>query len=387
MTTLFNWFDCIGGTNNTANLIAISYPGFGSRFKGSLKTPSVDELDLGYGTELGHNGFVRLDAIRRDWHNFYAAEVDTPALRIIPPNNVPSHMRFTVNDDQFTKRRYNGLSVQGGWRHNAWNFSGNYTWSTLKGNDVSEGGGTATIRNTPSETFYPEFNNYANRRPMGYLGQDRRHRARVWGSRDFTTPIGSVNIAAIESYDSGFAYSAIGPVDPTGRNANFRYTGVPVNPGYALTAISSSENYYFSPRGAFRSANRLATDLAFNYSIPVYGKAQFFARADILNIFNKQVIVDPSLIDTTVLTSRNGGVSTVDANGNVTKGAGLLPFNPFTDHPVECPQGNSPTQCYAMHANWQKGASFGKALSSDALQYADRSLAPRTYRFSLGLRF
>ncbi len=387
LQTLFNWFDCIGGTSNTANLFAISYPGYGSRFKGILKTPSVDEIDLGYGTEVGHNAFVRLDAIRRDWHNFYSTEVDTPALRIIPPNNVASDMRFTVNDDKFTKRRYNGLSVQGGWRHNAWNVAGNYTWSTLKGNDVSEGGGTATIRNTPSETFYPEFNNYPNRRPMGYLGQDRRHRARVWGSRDFSTPIGSINVAAIESYDSGFAYSAIGPVDPTGRNANFRYTGVPANPGYALTAISSSENYYFSPRGAFRSANRLATDLAFNYSIPIYGKAQFFARADILNIFNKQVIVDPSLIDTTVLTSRNGGATTVDSTGHVTKGAGLLPFNPFTDKPVECPQGNSPDQCYAMHANWQKGPNFGKALSSDAFQYGDRSLAPRTYRFSLGVRF
>jgi hypothetical protein len=297
-------------------------------------------------------------------------------------------MRYTVNDDKFTRRRYNGVSVQGGWRHNAWNFSGNYTWSTLKGNDVDEGAGTATVRNTPSETFYPQFNGYAARRPDGYLPQDRRHRARVWGSYDWNSPIGAVSLAAIESFDSGFSYSAIGGIDPTGRNANFKYTGVPANPGYALTAISSTENYFFSDRGAFRSASRLATDIALNYSIPLLGKTQFFARADVLNIFNTQRIVDPSLIDTTVLTSRTGGVTTFNTDGTVKAyNSGLFPFNPFTDKPLECPQGNTPAQCFAMHANWQKGANFGKALSASAFQVGDRSLAGRTYRFSLGLRF
>ncbi|HLQ44631.1 MAG TPA: hypothetical protein VK137_07885 [Planctomycetaceae bacterium] len=40
-----------------------------------------------------------------------------------------------------------------------------------------------------------------------------------------------------------------------------------------------------------------------------------------------------------------------------------------------------------MHANYQLGPNFGKANSSDAFQVSDRSLAPRTYRLSLGVRF
>jgi outer membrane receptor protein involved in Fe transport len=388
LAALFNWFDCIGGTNNTKQLAVINYPGFGSRFKSSLKTPSVDEFTVGYGMQIGHNGYLRTDLIHREWHNFYAAEIDTPSLRINPPSPIPPvDMRFTVNDDKFTKRKYNGVELQGGWHRNQLNLGGGYTWSTLKGNDVSEGAGTATIRNTPSELVYPEFNNYANRRPMGYLGQDRRHRARVWGIYDIPTPIGGFNIAAIESFDSGFAYSAVGSIDPTGRNANFKYTGVPVNPGYTLSAIST-EPYFFSARGAFRTASRLATDIAINYSLPVYGKAQFFARGDILNVFNTQRIVDPANLDTSVTTSRTGGVVVFNPDGTVkTLNSGLSPFNPFTDKAVECPQGNTPTQCAAMHANWQKGANFGKALSADAFQVADRSLAPRTYRLSFGLRF
>jgi hypothetical protein len=388
LAKLFAWFDCIGGNNNTVNLFNINYPGYGSRFKSSLKTPSVDEVTAGYGFQIGQNGFLRTDVVHRDWHNFYAAEVDTPALRIIPPNNVASDMRFTVNDDQFTKRRYNGVELQGGWHKKALNIGGNYTWSTLKGNDVSEGAGTATIRNTPSEIFYPQYNNYPQRRPSGYLAQDRRHRARLWGSYEIPTPIGSFNLAAIESYDSGFAYSAVGAVDPTGRNANFSFTGAPVNPGYALTAISSSENYFFSRRGAFRSASRAATDLAINYTLPLTGKTQFFARGDILNIFNNQKIVDPSLIDTSVITSRTGLAVVFNADGTVkTLNSGLSPFNPMKDTPIECPQGAPASQCASMKANYQLGANFGKALSAEAFQYADRSLAPRTYRLSMGLRF
>jgi len=388
LATLFGWFDCIGGTSNTANLFSTNYPGFGSRFKGSLKTPSTDEATVGYGVQVTRNAFLRVDGVHRQWHNFYAAEVDTPDQRLTPPNNIASDMRFTVNDDKFTKRRYNAVELQGGWSHRRLQVGGNYTWSRLTGNDVSEGGGTATIRNTPSEIFYPQYNMYAARRPMGILAQDRTHRARLWAGYEFATPIGALGVSAIESYDSGFAYSAVGGIDPTGRNANFRYTGVPANPGYILSAISSQENYFFSKRGEFRTASRIGTDLAISYTLPIMGKVQFFARGDVLNLFNTQQIVDPALLDTSVITSRTGGAVVFNPDGSVkTLNSGLSPFNPFTEKPVECPQGAAAAQCASMHANYQLGPNFGKANSADAFQVSDRSLAPRTYRLSLGFRF
>jgi hypothetical protein len=46
----------------------------------------------------------------------------------------------------------------------------------------------------------------------------------------------------------------------------------------------------------------------------------------------------------------------------------LLPFNPFTETPVE-----------GVH--WRKGEDFGKPLEEDDLQL------PRVYRFSVGIRF
>jgi hypothetical protein len=381
LAILFNWFDnnCSSPGKcgiNATNFTSSTYPGYGSRFKGSLKSPSADELNLGYAALIGRNGYARIDGVHREWHNFYAAEDDTPALRLTPPNNVAADMQYTVNDDKYTKRRYNAIQLQGGWQRSRINAGGSYTWSRLWGNDVSEGAGTATIRNTPGEIYYPEFLSYARRRPMGLLNQDRTHRAKAWVAYELPTAIGTFNLSALESYDSGFHYEAIGQVDGTGRNANFRYTGTRANPGYVLNNAGDSHNYFFSDRGAFTTAARLATDLAINYSINIAGSVQFFARGDVLNLFNKQAIVDPAQINVDVLTSRTNGAA-----------SGLSPFNPFTDTPIECPQGAAAATCSSLHANYQLGPNFGKANSADAFQVTDRSLANRTYRVSVGFRF
>ncbi|HEX3108519.1 MAG TPA: hypothetical protein VHU41_05450, partial [Thermoanaerobaculia bacterium] len=82
-------------------------------------------------------------------------------------------------------------------------------------------------------------------------------------------------------------------------------------------------------------------------------------------------------------------VSSVNTTVNTAfNSATFLPFNPFTDTPVECPQyktdGVTPTpaaDCKAMKANFQKGSSFGKAASTTSFQ------APRQYYFNFGVRF
>ena len=97
---------------------------------------------------------------------------------------------------------------------------------------------------------------------------------------------------------------------------------------------------------------------------------------------NTQQIVDPALLDTSVITSRTGGAVVFNADGSVkTLNSGLSPFNPFTDKPVECPQGATATVCSGMGANWQKAGTFGQGLSKDAFQ------TPRTYRAAVGVRF
>ena len=399
LNMLFAWFDSVGGNNNTALMTSSSYPGYGSIFRESLQTPSADEYTLGYGMQITSRAAARVDLVRREWHNFYARQVNEPALRIIPPNNIAGDMSVTVNDNEFTNRTYNAVELQLNWAPmNNFSVGGNYTWSKLWGNDVGEGGGTATIRNTPGEIFYPEYLNYDRRRPDGYLGQDRTHRARIWASYDMNTPIGSFSLSGIQSYDSGFAYSAVGSIDATGRSANYAacsatvtracFNGIATNPGYVRNGAGDLHDYFFSDRGEYRTSARIATDLALVYTTPSFGRVSAFIRGDVLNVFNTNEIVDPALLNTDVITSRTGGIPTFAADGTITNyNSGLRPFNPFTDTPKECPQGTSAQQCWEMGANWQKGLNFGKPNSQGALQTPDRALAPRTYRMSVGLRF
>ncbi|HUR80022.1 MAG TPA: TonB-dependent receptor [Thermoanaerobaculia bacterium] len=398
LAILFAWFDSIGGTANT-NFTSSSYPGFGSIFRESLQTPYADEMTVGYGMQVTPRAALRLDVVHREWGNFYGRQVNEPNAFITAPNGAKSDMSVTVNDNDYTERTYNAVELQGNWSPmTSFSIGGNYTWSKLRGNDVSEGAGTATIRNTPGEIFYPQYLSYDRRRPVGYLNQDRRHRARLWASYDLSTPIGSFAISGIESYDSGFSYEAIGGIDATGRNANFRactatittmcFNGLAANPGYNFSAAGTTHDYFFSDRGAYHTEARLGTDLALLYTTPSFGKVSAFVRGDVLNVFNTNVIVDPSQLNTDVITSRTGLAPVLNPDGTVkTINSGLRPFNPFTDTPKECPQGNTPQQCYDMGANWQKGLNFGKPNSTDALQIADRALAPRTYRLSVGFKF
>ena len=98
-----------------------------------------------------------------------------------------------------------------------------------------------------------------------------------------------------------------------------------------------------------------------------FWKAHFFVHCDLLNAFNQHKIANPAEIDTAVATS-------LDTSS-------LAVFNPFTQTRIECPQGAPLAQCKAMGANYQKSATFGQPTTKAAYQL------PRTYRFSVGVRF
>jgi hypothetical protein len=391
LTTLFNWFntqncDSQGrcGINATGILSASSFPGFTQKVLGPIKSPNVDEISLGYGHQFGSTAFAKLDLIARDWHDFYGLEVNSTTGHITAPNGVVSDLAVLTNVNSDVKRNYRAAQMQFGWHPSRFNFGGGYTYSKLRGNDIGEADGTATSAQTAASIFYPEYTHFLNnaRQPIGFLTGDVTHRARVFAGYEVPTHLGNFNLSAIESADSGRAYSAIGTVDPTGTNANFKFAGSPTLPTYytpvssanpnAPSQLSTSQNYYFSGRGAFRTPSVFSTDLALNYELPI-SRASIFAQGQVVNVFNNSKVNNlvGGQFDTTILTTRSNGAAAT----------GLSAFNPFTATPVECPQGASAATCKSLNANFQKGPNFGKGLSKDAFQ------SPRTYRVALGLRF
>jgi len=366
MAIVFKWLSDAGGRSAlppcsasvpTGCLLAQSVPGFNSRLEGQLISPSVTEFTIGAGTQIG-NGYIRGDYIHRDWNDFYTSKANLGIGSVTSSTGARADLTLTGNSDDF-ERTYDAIELQGQYRLlKRVNIGANYTWSELEGNIIGETTGNGPV-STGGDEFYPEYLGFAQNRPTGYLTQDQRHKLRVWAGIDIPTRIGTFNFSALERYDSGTPYSLAGSINPT-FNANFYGAGQPggvVNPGYV--SPQTSVTYFFSDRGEFRFEDQTNTDFAINYSTnPGWARGlQLFAQGELINAFNEDARIG---FDTSILTAANV--------------ASLKRFNPLAgDTPVE-----------GVH--WIKGPNFGK-------QTADFSAAgahvqtPRTWRFSVGLRF
>ena len=392
----FNWFlsqcDATGkcGPENLSLLrpgSGHSVPGFDAVIADDLASPFVREYTLGYGVQLFSNAVARIDLVARDWQDFYAFRVDRGTYsQRVDPLGIPHDVAIVENTDDI-ERKYRGVQFQSSWRPRRFNLGLNYTWSKLRGNDEQESPTSGTVGNTPGSISYPELRNYARRLPIGYLTSDQRHRARAWVGYDVPWPtfLGGLNVSVLHNYESGTPYSAVANTSISSFSRQLRgcdANGENCQAPYAT--FSNAQQYYFSNRGEFRLDDINATDLALNWRLPI-SRFELFAQGELLNVFNRETV---RVVNTSVTTSNNSPIITL-ADG--TKVAAFRQFNPFTDTPVECPQGTAAAQCYAMGAHWQKGASFGAPASSTASTptnaFTSAFQTARTYRFSVGFRF
>jgi outer membrane receptor protein involved in Fe transport len=351
-------------------------PGFSTRIGNDLTSPYVREVTLGYGTQLGANAFARVDLIGRDWRDFYAFRVTRESNQVVTDQLGIDHDVAIVENTNLIERTYRGIQSQISWRPGRFNLGLNYTWSKLRGNDEQETATSGTVGNSPGSIYYPELNNYAQNQPVGYLNGDQRHRARGWVGYDVPLPaiLGRLNISALQTFDSGTAYSAALLPPPLGAGLNLSSYFASLTAGAGYVSASDLGQYYFSERGAFRLDDVSSTDVALNYSYPI-GRFEVFAQGEAINVFNRKT-------------------ATI-VNQTVTQ---VAAFNPFTTQPVECTAALAGTtgrptnaQCVAAGAHWIKGVNFGRPTSATASTPANAFTTnfqvARTYRFSVGFRF
>lgn len=328
-----------GGTANTSaqNLRpngSRDVPGYATDFDGTLATPHVREVTLGYGADIGRGGFVRVDLVARDWRDFYALEVTQSTRRATTPLGIPVDLALVRNTNDI-ERTYRGVHLQGRWSASRFDAGVFYTWSKLRGNDEGETA-DGPVANVAPSLYYPEFMDYGRNNPVGFLRGDQRHRVRAW----LGVSVGDFDASLLQTFDSGQAYSMSAPINVT------RHAGAPANPGYASIP---NGRYSFTDRGALRTDDATSTNLALRYRYRF-----LFLHADVLNVFNEDAIADPQRL--------GSGVSTA-ATSNA-----LQPFDPRTTTPVE-----------GVH--YQLAANFGQPLNNLAYQ------TPRTVRLSVGARF
>ena len=356
---MWDWFHAQGGTSNLSLLKpggVRSIPGFDVVYPTGLKSPSVDELVLGYGIQVTPNAYAKVDLVYRDWNDFYSFRVTEGNQTVVDFLGIGHDLEIVENSNNI-ERQYRGVQLQTAWRpdfhNNRLHFGLNYTWSELEGNDTQEDANSGVVGNNDPRAYYPDFLGYDRWQPEGFLPGDQTHRLRAWAGYDVPLPsvIGRLNVSVLHSFESGLPYSAVGSID------TFQYAGHPEFSDKLYYSGLGNANYYFSDRGEFRTDDISTTDLAINYTRPLLRGIEIFAQGEMLNVFDNDAV---DTVDTTV--------RTWTAGGTFCGGQRCKQFNPFTETPVE-----------GVH--WVKGDSFGKPTAIGHYQ------APRLYRFSLGFRF
>jgi hypothetical protein len=359
---VMNWFFTNCGQPETGNFgcpfrTTPSVPGVESILDvDRLETPMVKEFTFGLGTALGTRGSARADLVLRNWDNFYTSYRDTSNGRVSDPFGTQYDLSIIRSDDGVYDRKYTGVHTQFSYRPlTRLHVGGTYAWSRLVGNVTGEDSGSGPLVGGAGE--YPEYREESWNYPTGYLTGDQRHRARVWATYDLPTPIGGFAISVLQNFDSGTRTSVDGVIDST------PYV---TNPGYLTPPATVS--YFFGGRGNLTTDDITRTDMAINYNVRLFKSVELFIQPEVLNLFNERGVVS---YDEEVLTA-------VD---NPTGQVIYRPFNPFTETPIECPQGAPAAECQALGAHFQRGPNFGKPDSEGDYQL------PRTFRVSVGIRF
>jgi outer membrane receptor protein involved in Fe transport len=349
-------FDANQNVEGLYPLAQVTLPGVGTQIRESLKSPHADEFKAGVGRQLGSRGAVRLDFVRRNYGDFYTERLDTTTGTVT--NELGEEFDLTlIENTNVVERKYTGVTVLGTYRAGArMDLGASYTLAKMDGNIEGENVNSGPLAED-ALLRYPEYSEERWVAPKGDLLADQRHRARAWGT--FMLPAGSsannLSVGVLQQIESGTPYGAVADIFLSDAEGN----PFVENPGYLTPPITTI--YWFTDRDASRTATMYRTDLSLNFT-RTFGSAtrgfDVFAQFHILNLFNQfqAFNISNDEIDTTVLTAVN------DPDGR------LVPFNPFTETPVE-----------GVH--WEKGPNYG------TVQDAEAYTVPRTFRFSLGLRF
>ncbi len=343
LTQLFDWFQSQGCPNLSTCKVPLGgaqVPGVNQQIRGSLDSPNATEYTVGIQGAFGGRASYRIDAVRREFHDFYSLRLDQGTGQVTDQFGNVYDLQLTQNTNDL-ERNYTALQTQFQLQAlSRLRLGGSWTWSHTLGNFNGETAGSGAVRGLPD--FYPEYTQASWGLPRGDLAIDQRHRVRVFASYDvpISPRLGALSLGLVEAYDTGTPYGAAGTaiVSP--------YV---TNPGYVTPPRSST--YYFTSRGAFRTDNVSRTDLSVNYSFRIADAVEVFVHPQVFNVFNRQGVV---AVDTTVLSAANA--------------AGFARFNPFTTQPVR-------------GVNWDYGSGFGKPRNAADYQ------TPRFFQLSVGARF
>jgi len=299
--------------NLTASgIVYYNDPTLNVKLSDKLKAPTVDEFQVNYAFSFNWanigDGYVKVNAVSKKWKNLIDYSVGNNGTVANPdPNGKPIYVKVWNNNPDAT-REYKGLEVEGAFNRNQWNFGGNVTWSSLKGNYEGEGTSTPArgegINAWNVQDGVTLFNN-KDTAPYGYLTGHQPLRMRITGNRSATNAWGKTSVGLIYRFDSGAHYSNTRSITRRalgGTSTNPDDTYDPTRPttdtnNPFLTNISNQfgstgTQYMDQTRGAgvFKAAAFM--DLAVTHDFPLFKVGSrdvtAFAKLVFSNVFNHQ---------------------------------------------------------------------------------------------------
>jgi outer membrane receptor for ferrienterochelin and colicin len=351
----------------------INLPGVNQIIVNPMKSPNANEYSVGVGGALSNHFSYRVDGIYRTFSDFYALQRDLGTGHVTDALGNVYDLGLYVNSN-VPNRKYLALNTALSYHSGPMNLGANWTWSHTYGNFVGENSGSGPL--TFNGLNYPEYVQSSWNTPNGDLSQDQRHRVNLYASYDWRFGPVTLTPGLLQSWNTGTPYGATGSI------RSYPY----VDPSLACSSDPNGKcydnppttvTYYFTARDAYRTNTIARTDISLNIGGHI-GPVELFVMPQVFNLLNNQGVTfinNTGAINTSV---RVGTGTTPNANG-------LVRFNPFTTAPIECPQGDSPSQCAALNANWQKGPLFGSPVSGSSSQPSFQ--IPRTWLVTFGARF
>jgi hypothetical protein len=346
LNQVFSWFDAAAPVP-----FQITIPGVQTQIRESLGSPHADNVTFGVRHQVTDEAHLAVNIVDRRFSSFYGLRTDLSTGFSSDEFGNSFDLSLVENTD-LVSRHYTALVVDGSYRMGPeLTVAGNYTLSSLRGNIEGETLGSGPVAN--GVLSYPEYADLAWNRPVGNLSLDQRHRVRFWGTMELPvfSPSDRLYLGLVQQIESGTPYGAAGDV------SLWDFDLYVENPGYLTPP--NSVNYYFTARDEFRTETMLRTDLSLNYNRRLSSRsgAEFFARFQLMNVFNQFAASHNTEgdINTNVVTAWDDPSS-------------FIPFNPFTETPVR-----------GVH--WDYAPDFGKPVKASAYTL------PRTVQFSLGLKF
>lgn len=321
-----------GFNPNSYQLFAIGDPGATTTVNANLASPYVQEYMIGVSRRLGNKGVVRATYVDRTFKDLVEDVVPSG-----PPTTVSASGVSTTYDSIFITnsadavRRYQGVDLQLEERFSsAFRFEANYTFSRLYGNYS----GLATADTTIVGNYNGLFDLSRHFPDAALPNEEQQHRARIWTT--YSLPLGnnSVDFGAIYRFDSGRAFRISAALPLTSIQQTFANSR-----GFLNEPTTQTIFFNDGETGHFDASHQIDASATFRFKPRVGGEV--FLKGEAYNIFNLQPLIG--------------------FNTQVTPGG--------------------PADALGLPTTYTKASSFGQARAA-----AD-FLTPRTFRFSVGLRF